>query len=657
MHSPNLVDQNIEKMAELFPNCVTESKNEQGKVQKSIDFERLKQLLSSTLVNDSQERYQLNWPGKQETILTTNAPIAKTLRPCREDSSKFDTTENLFVEGDNLDSLKLLQETYLGKVKMIYIDPPYNTGSDFVYKDDFTEDLTGYVERTNQIDNEGNRLLVNPETKGRFHSDWLSMMYSRLMLSRNYLREDGIIFISIDDAEQSNLRKICDEIYGSNNYVATLVWDKNRKNDAKYFSVGHEYMLVYFKNINYIKDQGIIFRGAKEGVDELKELFFSLTQEHKGNWPLIREKCLEYYKTIAKDDPKSPLTRFRKFDELGPYRDDGNINWPGGGGPLYEVIHPITGKPCKQPISGWRYPNSKRFWEEVESGRVVFGSDETTVPRVRTNLFEKDSQVMVSVQYSYAQTATNEFNEIFNGVRVFDNPKPVKDIKQLIDYVTAKDDLILDFFAGSATTAHATFALNLEDNGSRKFILIQIPELCPSNSPAFKEGYSNIAEISKERIRRSGQKIITDNAENSNTDKLDIGFRVLKIDSSNMADVHYNPNSVSQAGLFDQVENVKEGRTEEDLLFQVMLDWGVDLTLPIRRETIDGKTVFFVDNNALVACFDNNGKVTEAFVKQLAEFEPMRLVFRDGGFASDSAKINVEQVLKQLSPLTDIKSI
>ena len=657
MHSPNLVDQNIEKMAELFPSCIIESKDEQGQLKKSIDFDLLKQELSRNIVEGPQERYQLNWPGKRETILTANASIAKTLRPCREESVNFDTTENLFIEGDNLDALKLLQETYLGKVKMIYIDPPYNTGNDFVYEDDFTEDLSGYVERTNQVDEKGNRLLVNPETKGRFHSDWLSMMYSRLMLARNYLREDGIIFISIDDAEQANLRKICDEIYGSNNYVATLVWDKNRKNDAKYFSVGHEYMLVYFKNISCIQEQGVIFRGAKEGVDELKELFLSLKEKHKEDWNLIRDKCIEYYKTIPKEDPRSPLVRFRKFDELGPYRDDGNINWPGGGGPRYEVIHPVTNKPCKEPVSGWRYPNPKRFWEEVESGKVVFGADETTVPRIRTNLFEKDSQVMVSVQYSYAQTATNEFNEIFNGARVFDNPKPVKDIKQLIDYVTEKDDLILDFFAGSATTAHAALSLNLDDNGSRKFILIQIPELCPNKTPAFKEGYINIAEISKERIRRSGQKIVSENLNKKGIDKLDIGFRVLKVDSSNMADVHYNPDSVSQAGLFDQVENVKENRTEEDLLFQVMLDWGVDLTLPIRRELIDGNTVFFVAENVLVACFDNSGKVTEGFVKKLTGCEPMRLVFRDGGFESDSAKINVEQVLKQLSPLTDVKSI
>ncbi|ELY2811641.1 site-specific DNA-methyltransferase [Cronobacter sakazakii] len=663
MHSPNLVEQNIDKLAALFPNCVTESKDENGKLKQAIDFDLLKQELSRHIVDGPQERYQLNWPGKREALLTANAPIAKTLRPCREESVNFDTTRNLFIEGDNLDALKLLQETYLGKVKMIYIDPPYNTGKDFIYNDDFAEDINTYTSRSNQIDEQANRLVSNTESNGRFHSDWLSMMYSRLKLAKNFLREDGVIFISIDDDEQSNLKKIADEIFGENNFVANLVWDKNRKNDARYFSVGHEYMLVYFKNSTFVKDEGIVYRGMKDGVEEVREKFNELRTKYQDNWDKVRDGMLEFYSTISPEDPRFPLIRFRKFDAAGPYRDDGNINWPGGGGPRYEILHPVTGKPCKEPASGWRYPNPKRFWEEVDAGKVVFGPDETTVPRIRTNLFENNSQVMVSVNYSYAQTATNEFNNIFDGQRVFDNPKPVKDIKQLINYVTEKDDLILDFFAGSATTAHAVMALNAEGFGARKYILVQLPEICKEKTPAFNLGYKSIADIAKDRIRKVGAQFIELKSENKNEIAQDIGFRVLKIDTSNMSDIYYSPDAVTQDDLFDQVENVKSDRTEEDLLFQVMLDWGVDLTLPIRRETIADKAVFFVDaqsdnsHGALVACFDKTGSIDEDFIKQLAAFSPLRLVFRDAGFASDAAKTNAEQLLKQLSATTDVKTI
>lgn len=663
MHSPNLAEQNIDKLAALFPNCVTESKDENGKLKQAIDFDLLRQELSRHIVDGPQERYQLNWPGKREALLTANAPIAKTLRPCREESVNFDTTRNLFIEGDNLDALKLLQETYLGKVKMIYIDPPYNTGKDFIYNDNFAEDINTYTSRSNQIDEQANRLVSNTESNGRFHSDWLSMMYSRLKLAKNFLREDGIIFISIDDDEQSNLKKICDEIFGGNNFVANLVWDKNRKNDARYFSVGHEYMLVYFKNSTFVKDEGIVYRGMKDGVEEVREKFNELRKKYQDNWEKVRDDMLEFYSKISPEDTRFPLVRFRKFDGAGPYRDDGNINWPGGGGPRYEILHPVTGKLCKEPASGWRYPNPKRFWEEVEAGKVVFGPDETTVPRIRTNLFENNSQVMVSVNYSYAQTATNEFNNIFDGQRVFDNPKPVKDIKQLINYVTEKDDLILDFFAGSATTAHAVMALNAEGFGARKYILVQLPEICKEKTPAFNLGYESIADIAKDRIRKVGVQFIELKSKNENEIAQDIGFRVLKIDASNMSDIYYSPDAVTQDDLFDQIENVKSDRTEEDLLFQVMLDWGVDLTLPIHRETIADKKVFFVDaqpdnsHGALVACFNKTGGIDEDFIKQLAAFSPLRLVFRDAGFASDAAKTNAEQLLKQLSATTDVKTI
>ena len=661
MHSPNLVEQNIDKLAALFPNCVTEARGADGKLKKAIDFDLLRQELSRHIVEGPQERFHLNWPGKREALLTANAPIAKTLRPCREESVNFDTTKNLFIEGDNLDALKLLQETYLGKVKMIYIDPPYNTGNDFIYDDDFAEDVDTYIERSNQKDVQGNRLVANTESNGRFHSDWLSMIYPRIKLAKNLLRDDGLIFVSIDDAEFHNLREILDEIFGESNFLAALVWDRNRKNDAKYFSVGHEYMVVYAKNEPLLSANKIIFRGGKDGVEEVRREFERLQVIHGNDWGSVRQGLVEFYRSIPDDDPMAPLKRFTKVDGKGPYRDDGNINWPGGGGPTYEVVHPVTKKTCKLPTSGWRYPNSSRFWEEVEKGRIVFGPDETTVPRVRTNLFENSDQVMTSVHYSYAQTSSNEFNSLFDGRRVFENPKPIGDIRRLISYVTEPDDLVLDFFAGSATTAHAVMKLNAEDGGSRRYVLVQVAETINDTHEAFLAGFKTIPELSRERIRRASNKILESQCHESWN--MDIGFRTLKIDSSNLTDVYYNPDTIIQDDLFAQVDNIKADRTEEDLLFQVMLDWGVDLALPIHRETIAGKTVFFVaaqaDNHhgVLVACFDKTGSVDEAFIKQLATFKPLRLVFRDAGFTSDAAKINVEQLLKQLSPTTDVKTI
>ncbi|WP_105901893.1 site-specific DNA-methyltransferase [Vibrio gangliei] len=651
MHSPNMVDQNIEKLAELFPGCVTEAQGEDGKLRKAIDFDLLKQELSRNIVEGPQERYQLNWPGKREALLTANAPIAKTLRPCREESVDFDTTQNLFIEGDNLDALKLLQETYLGKVKMIYIDPPYNTGNDFIYEDDFAEDVDSYIERSNQIDEEGNRLVSNTESNGRFHSDWLSMLLPRIKLSYNLLKDDGFLVVSIDDAEVKNLISVLDEVFGRENQIATLVWDKNRKNDAKYFSVGHEYMLIYSKSKLCLQASKTILREPKPGIDEAKERFDKLMQSCDGNIEKVQSEWRKYYNQLSKDHPHKQIGRFGKISEKGPFRDDGNISWPGGGGPKYEVLHPETNKPCKVPDGGWRYSKPEKFWEEVALGKVVFGEDETTLPRQCRYLFEGEGQVMTSVHYSYAQTSAVEFEKLMGG-KVFENPKNYRDIERLIRYLgVGSNDTVLDFFGGSGTTAHAVLTANENDNGTRRFILVQIPELVSKKSVAHKHGYKTISDLCMARIKKVSGRYL------GSESKLDHGFRVLKVDSSNMADVYYQPDTMTQEDLFAQVDNVKEGRTEEDLLFQVMLDWGVDLTLPIRREIVDGKTVFFVADNALVACFDKESGINEAFVKELAKSEPLRLVFRDAGFASDSTKINVEQVLKQLSPNTDVKSI
>ena len=666
LHTPNKVEKNIEKIGALFPNCLTEVKNEDGEIVRAIDFDLLRQELSSVIVEGNEERYQFTWPDKKKSILLANAPIAATLRPCREESVDFDNTENLYIEGDNLDVLKLLQETYLGKVKMIYIDPPYNTGNDFVYEDDFAESADEYLANSGQYDAEGNRLVQNTERNGRFHTDWLNMIYPRLKIAKNFLTDDGISFISIDDAEVENLRKICDEIFGEQNFVACLVYDKNRKNDAKYFSVGHEYMLVYFRDVIEINALGLELRATKEGIEEVKDEFIRLRKLHNDDWKKVNDGLKKLYSSWPNGDDRKLLARFSKVDEKGPYRDDGNINWPGGGGPMYDVVHPLTGKVCKKPISGWRYPTLQRLQEEVDKGHVVFGKDETTVPRVRMNLFEQDKQVMRSVMFSYAQTATNEFNSIFDNVRVFENPKSIIDIKKLIEYYTADDTdaIILDFFSGSATTAHAVMKLNSEDRGHRKYILVQLPERI-SETKATSEKSRKVArnaiklcdslgvphvicEIGKERIRRAGKKIKEENP--LTTADLDVGFRVLKLDSSNMKDVYYKPSETTQISMNGLADNIKEDRTPEDLLFQVMLDLGVLLSSKIEESSIAGKKVFNVADGFLIACFDAG--LTEETITAIAKQKPYYFVMRDNSMASDSVAANFEQIFATYSPDT-----
>ena len=645
--SPDIVSSNIEKIAALFPNCVTEMPDENGKIKRAVNFELLKQMLSPNVI-DGDEHYEFTWVGKKASIVEANKPIRKTLRPCPEESKDWDTTENLYIEGDNLEVLKLLQESYLGKVKMIYIDPPYNTGNDFIYADDFIRSQEEENEQMGMYDEDEKRLFKNTDANGRFHSDWCSMIYSRLMLARNLLMDDGVIFISIDDGEVENLRKICDEVLGVSNFVACLVYDKNRKNDAKYFSVGHEYMLVYFKSAQYIYEHRIIFREAKEGVEEVKSEFQRLRELYNDDWDAVNDGLKKLYASWPKDDARKSLARFTKVDEYGPYRDDGNISWPGGGGPRYDVIHPVTGKPCKVPSRGWVYPNIERMQEEIRRGRVVFGKDHTVTPKIRTNLFEQNTEVMRSVQFSYAQTATQQFNKLFDGKRIFENPKNTADIKKLLAYITSDeaDGIILDFFSGSATTAHAVMQLNAEDGGHRKFIMVQLPEPCDEKSEAYKAGYKNICEIGKERIRRAGEKIKSESP--MTTQDLDVGFRVLKLDDTNMKDVYYAPDDYDQGMLAGLESNIKDDRTDLDLLFGCLIDWGLSLSLPYKSEQIDGCTVHTYNDGDLIACFDTN--IPESVVKEIAQRKPLRAVFRDSGFASSPEKINVFEVFKLYMP-------
>ncbi|MGB7325491.1 MAG: site-specific DNA-methyltransferase, partial [Rubripirellula sp.] len=485
---------------------MTEAAGEDGQVARKIDFDLLRQELSDEIVEGPLERYHLNWPGKREAMLAANAPIAKTLRPCREESVDFDTTQNLFIEGDNLEALKLLQETYLGKVKMIYIDPPYNTGSDFIYDDDFAEEAWAYFSRSLQKDESGNNLVANSESNGRFHSDWLSMLFARVKIAKTFLKDDGFLVVSIDDDELQTTRQFLDELFGRQNAIAVLVWDKNRKNDARFFSVGHEYMLVYAKSKQHLLDSGEKLREPKPGIDDAKRLFQRLKRSHGDDWEEIQTAWREHYRGLPDSDESKPLGRFSKVGPRGPYRDDGDISWPGGNGPKYDVLHPVTGKLCKKPRGGWVYPTIDRFNEAVSTGRVVFGEDETTLPRQTRYLFESEGQVMRSVFYSYAQTATVEFVQLM-GERVFDNPKNWRDLQRIISYLTDPDDIIFDFFAGSASTAHAVMEQNVLDEGNRRWILVQLAESVDEESVAASEGYQTIDGISRERIRRVADRI------------------------------------------------------------------------------------------------------------------------------------------------------
>ena len=638
--SMNLEQANMDKLRAVFPECFAEGK---------LDIDKLLALCGEYIGNDF-EKYKFEWKGKAECLKLAQKRSTGTLRPCPEESVDWDTTQNLYIEGDNLEVLKLLQTAYYRKVKMIYIDPPYNTGNDFVYADDFADPMARYKEVTQQT------TKSNPETMGRFHTNWLNMMYPRLRLAANLLRDDGVIFISSDDAELYNLKKICDEVFGEENYVATLVYDKNRKNDAKYFSVGHEYMLVYFKSAATIYERGIILRTTKEGIDEVKAEFERLRVLHNDNWELVNEGLKELYKSWPEGDERKSLARFTRVDEKGPYRDDGNINWPGGGGPMYDVLHPITGKVCKKPVSGWRYPTPERLQEEVDKGHVVFGKDETTVPRVRMNLFEADKEVMRSVHFSYAQTATNEFAQIFDGKRVFDNPKPISDIKKLVDYLTSKDDedIILDFFSGSATTAHAVMKLNAEDGGNRRFILVQLPEVCDEKSEAAKAGYKNICEIGKERIRRAGKKLTDTDGQmqigDSEKKPLDVGFRVFKLDSSNLQTWDATPvDELRMEDLLNRmntmINRVKADRSDLDMVCEVMLKLGVPLTYSVNKMAVNSKVAYTVgDDCLLLVCLAAD--ITPEDVEAMAEYVPAKVIISRDSFANDTAMANAYYILR-----------
>ena len=666
MHTSDIAEDNIKKIGMLFPNCLTERVNEEGKTETAIDFDKLRQELSKEIVDGGQERYQFTWPGKREAIRLANTPSNLTLRPDRESSVDFDNTENLYIEGDNLEVLKLLREDYLGKVKMIYIDPPYNTGNDFVYEDDFSQTSDEFRDRSGMFDADGNMILdryaVNSESNGRFHTDWLNMIYPRLKVARDLLTEDGVIFISIDDNEVENLRKVCDEVFGECNFVATVIWQKihSIKNDARYFSDNHEYGLCYAK---------------------------SLSDFHMNLLPRTEQMDARY---------KNPDNDLR-----GPWQSGDLVASGERSNGHYPVISPISGKVFDVPQGKhWVYaqPNLE---EMIRDNRVWFGADGNSFPRKKRFLSEVQegrtpSTLWLAEEVGHNQTATRELKELFNDNKFFDFPKPVTYLRQITQTLSNSDSIILDFFSGSATTAHAVMQLNAEDGGNRKFIMVQLPEKTEEKSEAYKAGYKTICEIGEERIRRAG-KVIKDNIQRqidslskqldrmlsakpsataslfskSEQDemrakaikeqgqplkdeldqlsyklmKLDTGFRVLKLDSSNMQEVYYTPEDSGENTLFE--DNVKPDRSAEDLLFQVMLECNLPLSAKIEKKTIEGKEVFNVNDGYLIACFDKD--VNETVITEVAKQKPYYFVMRDASLSSDNVADNFEQIFNAYS--------
>ncbi len=676
MQTANKADENFKKLAAMFPNAVTETIDENGEVVRAIDKDVLMQEIGTKVVDGKEERYQFTWPDKRKSVLLANAPISKTLRPCREESVDFDTTENLYIEGDNLEVLKLLQETYLGKIKMIYIDPPYNTGNDFVYEDDFAQSTDEYLANSGQFDEDGNRMVQNTESNGRFHTDWLNMIYPRLKLAKDLLSDDGVIFISIDDNEQGNLKKCCDEVFGADNFVSEFVWKSRQNKDNRNItgvSIDHEYIVCYQRTSG--------MRALRGG-----------------------ERKTEQY-TNPDNDPRGP---WASANMVGLLPADQRPNCH------YDLINPETGINYGKPTMGWRY-DKNTMAKLISEKRILWPDSPNGRPRKKSFLAEI-SEVLPG--YSsvvgadvYTRTATAELNNLFEN-KSFDFPKPIELVEDFITQASKSDSIILDFFSGSATTAHAVMQMNAEDGGHRKFIMVQLPEKTDEKSEAYKAGYKNICEIGKERIRRAGKKIKEDidltknndyekllkshqndaketmvgygslrsegkleskdytfkdnetgeirhvnyekndskNIYRYNPDLLDVGFRVLKCDTSNMKDVYYNPDDY-EISMFDQLtDNIKEDRTPEDLLFQVMLDLGILLSSKIEETAIGGCKVFNVADGFLYACFDNN--ISDEVVTAIAKEQPYYAVFRDSGMASDSVLTNFDQIFASISPST-----
>lgn len=671
--TPDITQANIERLVELFPQVATEVKDESGVVKPSIDFDALRDLLGD-VAEGQRERYQFTWPGKAEAKLEARKPCDKTLRPHPEKSVDWDSTQNLYIEGDNLEALKIMRETYAGKIKLIYIDPPYNTGHDFIYDDDFSQTREDYDSESGDYNEEGGRLVANPESNGRFHSDWCSMMYPRLLLARDLLTSDGAIFISIDESENFNLREILNEIFGADNFIGEIAWAGGRKNDSKYISISHEYVLCYVRDASYLSDQAIRWRKKKAGLTEIYREETLLRSKYEQDYTAMSLALKAWYKNLPEGSPSMAHSHYSKIDDKGIYFPD-NLSWPGGGGPKYEVLHPITHKPVTIPSRGWLFGSQKRMQDMIDQGLIEFGPDETKVPCYKRYLKETEYEAPYSVIYKDGRGASKRLAQLM-GNKVFDNPKDEETIADFISYLGLNDGIVMDFFSGSGTTAHATFLRNAIDGTKRKFILVQLPESLEDNlKRAVKASSKKVLEnaialcnelhlprticsIAEERIRRAGAKIKLDFEEANKQPKLgegpksvpDIGFRVFSIDSSNFLDTYSEPGEQTQASLLSLVDNLKEDRTPEDLLFQVLPAFRIPYSAHIEKMEVAGATCFNVNDGQLIACFDM--PVSTDAIEKIARMKPIYAVFRDASFASDSDAANFDELFKTYSPDT-----
>lgn len=650
METADMVSHNIAQLGKLFPNCVSETIDENGNRKLAVHMEILQQMLADTVL-PGEEAYEFSWVGKKAAIVEAHKRIRKTLRPDISESKDWDTTENLYIEGNNLEALKLLQESYLAAVKLIYIDPPYNTGHDFVYPDSFIMDREEYAKGTGYFDEDGNVNFgrENSETAGRYHSDWCSMMYSRLLLARNLLTEDGLILINMDENEISNLQKICEEIFGETNDLGTIVWDKrNPKGDARGISCQHEYIVVYAKNKAVFTEKCKMQRPKKNAEAILKkadQLFSKV-----GDGYTLNDANAEFSTWMrTQKDFSGGEKAYNKIDEKGDVYRPVSMAWPNKKKApddyFVPLIHPVTNKPCSVPDRGWRNP-SATMKKMMAEGRILFGKDETTIPNSKYLLKDNMYENIPSLLY-YGGSDT----ELLSQMNIpFDTPKAVNICKEHIKSFTGEGDLILDFFSGSATLAHAIMQANAEDHRKRKYIMVQIPEIIAKNTEAYRQGYRNICQIGKDRIRRAGDLIKKETGAD-----IDYGFRVLRVDDTNMKDVYYSAEEYSQNLLFMLESNIKEDRTDLDLLFGCLLDWGLPLSLPYRSEKIEECTVHNYNDGDLIACFDEN--IPEDVITVIARMQPLRVVFRDSSFADSSSKMNVEEIFKLMTPDTAVKVI
>lgn len=690
LQSVDATRKNVEAIAALFPNVVKEARDADGELIHRVDFEALRQELDDYVV-EGKEVYQIDWPGKLEAEFLSNTPTAKTLRPNRSDSVDFDTTRNLFIEGDNLEALKLVQESYLGKVRLIYIDPPYNTGSDLVYHDDFASSKQEYLWKSGQVNDTGEKLVANTSANGRFHSDWLSMVYPRLRLAKRFLAQDGVILVSIGDAEQASLRRLMDEVFGEQNFIAQLVWEKGRKNDAKFFSTGHEYVMVYAKSQLYLREQKTKWREEKPGAREIWDEYLRLREMHGADDSAIEKDLSAWFTALPRTDPSKKWARYKRVDANGPWRDR-DISWPGGNGPTYDVVNPATGQAVKVPEAGWRYSSPDEMKRQIKLGLVAFREDDPTASPFRkahlrpvadeTVDVEDDeaeetedeaelaTQVRGTYFYKQSQVSVKHLRALM-GAKVFNNPKDHEALSRLFEYVlNGHDGIVLDFFAGSGTTAEAVFELCARTGLNCPVVLVQLPESLEDNlktaTGAAKTTIQNairlleklgkpltIAELTKIRIANAGTAILRDRKPSSWNG--DVGFRAFTIATSNYVPVSATPDRTDQTQLAGLVETFRADRTSEDILFEVLMSYGLELSAPVTVEQVNGHEALVVDPEvtALIACLDD--AVDDALVREVAKRQPLKAIFKDSAFASDSARINAKQIFQELSRDTDFK--